>query len=153
MGEKNGDTSVGEHMTIETVLPDILNKYHVQTEKDLRCDKLTDEDFELIGDAAMENIHPGEAHEQMDEMMGGKESESLKAMHIQMGRNYLGCSDEGYFGMGSGMMEKSHGSSMMGWGRTTGVSVIWGIGHLVAYIAGLSFLITGTLFFWKKIKK
>lgn len=35
------------------------------------CDKLTDEQLESIGEYYMEQMHPGEAHELMDNMMGG----------------------------------------------------------------------------------
>src|SRR3989344_4216742 len=36
----------------------------------ISCDKLTDEQLESIGDYYMEQMHPGEAHEMMDMMMG-----------------------------------------------------------------------------------
>ena len=43
----------------------------------VRCDQLTEEQLEAIGDYYMEQMHPGEAHELMDKMMGGEGSESL----------------------------------------------------------------------------
>ena len=52
----------------------------------ITCDKLTDEQLETIGEYYMEQMHPGEAHELMDEMMGGEGSDSLKQMHIQMAK-------------------------------------------------------------------
>ena len=33
------------------------------------CDKLTDDELESMGDYYMEQMHPGEAHELMDQMM------------------------------------------------------------------------------------
>src|SRR3989339_707584 len=36
----------------------------------ISCDKLTDEQLESIGDYYMEQMHPGEAHEMMNQMMG-----------------------------------------------------------------------------------
>src|SRR3989338_4638663 len=50
------------------------------------CNELTEDQLEHIGDYLMEQIHPGEAHEVMDKMMGGEGSESLKFMHIAMAK-------------------------------------------------------------------
>jgi len=83
------------------------------------CDKLTDEQLESIGDYYMEQMHPGEAHEIMDNMMGGEGSESLKQVHINMAKR-LYCNENVYIGygmMGGGMMNMMMGSGMMGnWG-------------------------------------
>lgn len=82
------------------------------------CDKLTDEQFEAIGEYYMEQMHPGEAHEMMDKMMGGDGSESLKQMHIQMAKR-LYCNEDIDGMMGSGdsmgmpMMMDMMGSGMM----------------------------------------
>ncbi len=57
------------------------------------CSDLTQDQLEGIGDYYMEQMHPGEAHEQMDAMMGGEGSDSLRQMHISMGeRFYCGVS-------------------------------------------------------------
>jgi hypothetical protein len=68
------------------------------------CDKLTDDQFEALGEYYMEQMHPGEAHERMDRMMSRMMGEEgLRQMHINMGiRMYCG-------GMGGGM-----GGGMMG---------------------------------------
>ena len=42
------------------------------------CDALTDDQLESIRDYYMEQMHPGELHEIMDERMGGEGSESLR---------------------------------------------------------------------------
>lgn len=100
-----------DHLTIDQVIPNLLNKYKVNTIKELNCSDITEEEFEKIGDAWMEVMHPGATHTEMDQMMGGEGSESLKLMHINMGERYLGCSsnNQGFGMMGSGMM----GSGMM----------------------------------------
>ncbi|PIN94673.1 hypothetical protein COU53_02550 [Candidatus Pacearchaeota archaeon CG10_big_fil_rev_8_21_14_0_10_30_48] len=82
------------------------------------CDNLTDEQLEMIGDYYMEQMHPGEAHEYMDEMMGGEGSESLKQVHINMARNIY-CGESGNM-MGGGMMSMM--SMMMGSGGMMGNS-------------------------------
>ena len=69
----------------------------------ISCDKLTDEQLEAMGDYYMEQMHPGEAHEIMDQMMGGEGSDSLKQMHIQMAKR-LYCNEDVGGMMGSGGM-------------------------------------------------
>ncbi len=75
------------------------------------CDDLTSEQLEMIGEYYMEQMHPGELHEKMDEMMGGEESDSLKQMHINMGRAFY-CGDSN--AMSSGMMNMMMGRGGMG---------------------------------------
>ena len=85
------------------------------------CDTLTDEQFEAIGDYYMEQMHPGEAHEMMDKMMGGEGSDSLRQVHINMAKR-LYCNEDigGMMGSGSmrGMMNRqAPQTNMMGnWG-------------------------------------
>ncbi len=81
-------------------------------ESKVSCDQLTDEQLEVIGDYYMEQMHPGEAHETMDEMMGGEGSESLRQMHINMARSFY-CGE--HEAMSSGMMNMMMGrGGMMG---------------------------------------
>lgn len=93
------------------------------------CSKLTENQLEAMGDYYMEQMHPGEAHELMDEMMGGEGSESLKQMHIAMAKRIY-CNDISgmtqYGMMGSGgmmgmmpMMMSMMGAGMMGTGKGT----------------------------------
>ncbi len=77
----------------------------------VECSKLSDEQLELLGDYYMEQMHPGGAHEIMDNMMGGEGSESLKQVHINMAKR-LYCNENIY--VGYGMM--SGGMGMMNTG-------------------------------------
>ena len=52
------------------------------------CSKLTEGQLEMIGDYLMEQMHPGEAHELMDKMMGGEGSESLR---LVLDTQCVGC--------------------------------------------------------------
>ena len=85
-------------------------------ESKVSCDKLGNEQLEAIGDYYMEQMHPGEAHEIMDNMMGGEGSESLKQVHINMAKR-LYCNENVYIGygmMGSWGMTNMMGRGMMG---------------------------------------
>ena len=105
------------------------------------CDKLTDEQLESIGDYYMEQMHPGEAHEMMDQMMGGEGSDSLKQVHIQMAKR-LYCNED--VGGMMGMMNMM-GSGMMGnypayYGYNNFWNVLWLV-FLIGVIALIGWLI------------
>ena len=92
----------------------------------ISCDELTEEQLELIGDYYMEQMHPGEAHEVMDEMMGGEGSESLRLMHVNMGLTfYCGQHEAMSLGMMDMMIGRMDSENMMGTSRNYGV---FGIG-------------------------
>ena len=81
----------------------------------VRCDKLTNEQLEIIGEYYMEQMHPGESHELMHKMMGLKEgSEAEKQFHINMAKR-LYCNEDKTSGS-EGMMNMVMGSNMMGSG-------------------------------------
>lgn len=74
------------------------------------CSELTDKQLEMIGDYYMEQMHPGEEHETVEEMMGGEGSENLKQVHMGMGRAmYCGEQDA----MPKMMMDMMMGNGMM----------------------------------------
>ena len=100
-----------------------------------QCSKLTEKQLEGIGDYLMEQMHPGQAHELMDKMMGGEGSESLKLMHIAIAKR-LYCNEindvvnYGLMGYGrgtnyGGMMKMMgsgfFGTNMMGYGSGYGM--------------------------------
>ncbi|MDP2685420.1 MAG: hypothetical protein Q8P20_10420 [bacterium] len=126
----------------------------------ISCDKLTDEQLEAIGDYYMEQMHPGEAHEMMDQMMGGEGSNSLKQMHITMAKR-LYCNEDVGGMMGGGMMNMMVGgmmggsnSMMEGWGQNP---MSWyGVGSWLISLLWLVWLIVGilaTIWLWKQIIK
>lgn len=83
----------------------------------ISCDKLSEEQLEAIGDYLMEQMHSGEQHELMDNMMGGEGSESLKQVHINLAR-MMYCGGGGMMGSG-GMIQSGGMMNMMG-GNTVG---------------------------------
>ena len=91
------------------------------------CGKLSDEQLEAIGDYYMEQMHPGEAHGIMDNMMGGEGSESLKQVHINMAKR-LYCNENVYIGYG-----------MMGSGGMMGMMNMMGGGMMGGYPANYNY--------------
>ncbi|RME32146.1 hypothetical protein D6789_00455 [Candidatus Woesearchaeota archaeon] len=83
---------------------------------EIPCELLTEEQLEMIGDYYMEQMHPGEEHERMDEMMGGEGSEALRDMHVRMARSMY-CSEET-----EGMGGESHAMMSHAMGRST---IVW----------------------------
>lgn len=81
------------------------------------CNDLTDNQLEIIGDYFMEQMHPGELHEIMDERMGGESSASLKQIHINMAKSFY-CGEYGI--MSAGMMNMMMGRS--GFGMMNGIN-------------------------------
>lgn len=157
----------GHGESIEVVLEEILKEQNVSTVQELDLTKVTDAEWEHLGDAVMELQHPGQAHEAMDQMMGGEGSESLKLMHINMGKVYLGYGNDTY-GPGSmlgvGMMgsrsnntNQWQGRSMMGAGPVGFGSMMgyggYGAFDLIIWIMWLLFLGSGTYYFIKKANK
>lgn len=109
----------------EDVLKEIKTSQNISENSQIKCEKVSDDQFEKIGDAVMGLMHPGqEQHELMDKMMGGEGSFSLKSGHIMMGQRYLNCFSGAYNNkmmggmMGMPMMMgnnmKGGGYSMMG---------------------------------------
>jgi len=86
----------------------------------ISCDKLTEEQLEAMGGYYMEQMHPGEAHELMDQMMGGEGSDTLKQMHIQMAKR-LYCNEDIGGMMGGGMMNMMIGQNTQTSGMMQGI--------------------------------
>lgn len=144
-----------EGLSISTIVEDIMRQQGVSDINQIDCNKIDEDRLEELGDALMEEMHPGEAHTLMDKMMGGEGSESLRSMHILMARRYLGCRESGYVGR-MGMMGDYNG--MMNGGRPYGNDAVkkdyWpfsgmmgvGMGIFWLFIIGLAGLLIKVLF-------
>lgn len=96
MGEywqNNGNSSQSvQSQELNANLQNIYKGQNVSGEAQVDCSKVTDVQFEKLGDAYMGVMLPNQQqHQAMDTMMGGEGSASLKQAHINMGRSYLGC--------------------------------------------------------------
>lgn len=73
-------------------------------ESGISCDELDDEQLEAIGEYYMEQMHPGEAHEAVHEMMGIEEgTEYHKRLHVNIAQ-MMYCGEGGMMGMMGGNM-------------------------------------------------
>src|SRR3989338_4170368 len=114
----------------------------------ISCDKLTDEQLESIGDYYMEQMHPGEAHKMMDQMMGGEGSESLRQVHINMAKR-LYCNEDIGGMMGGGMMDMMMGNYPAYYGYNNFWNVLWMV-FLIGAIALIVWLIYKFTKKWKE---
>ncbi len=90
----------------------------------ISCDKLIDEQLEAIGDYYMEQMHPREAHEMMDQMMGGEGSKSLRQTHITMAKR-LYCNEDVGGMMSGGMMNMMMGNYPAYYNYNSFWNVLW----------------------------
>ncbi len=133
------------------------------------CDDLSEEQLEMLGDYYMEQMHPGEAHESMDEMMGGEGSASLRQVHINMAKAFY-CGEHsamssgmmsmmmggGQGMMGSGSMGTAGGmGGMMGMTQAPGYSLMLNLFTLLYFILLIALIVAVALWIlnqWKKLR-
>jgi hypothetical protein len=137
--------------------------------KEVVCKDLKDDDFDVLADFFMANMM-GTNHEAMNTMMAQRLGEDgEKQMHIAMGKRLSGCDTSaelpkgsdyftpmmgGHTGMG-GMMgdEKKWRESRGGYHQGMMSHGGFGFFHVVFPILGFVFLVLGSIFFWKGIKR
>ena len=103
--------------------------------QNISCDALNETQLEILGDYYMEQMHPGELHEIMDERMGGEGSESLRRVHINMGLSFY-CRDSNYFSRGNMMMGMMGYRGMIGNSYYGSKNTLLGIfGMFIAFLA------------------
>ena len=165
----------GDHeASLDDVVRDLARKQGVSNPEDLNCDSLSDEDLEKLGEAVMSYMHPNpQVHEEMDSMMGGEGSESLRQAHITMAKSYLGC-EGNRWPAGMGMMrgldspynsknttqEKAsrNSSSVSNYGfpmmpfSFMGAGFLFMFLYLITWVAFVALLVTGIIYLLKKIK-
>lgn len=148
----------------EDVLSEIQTSQGVSAVTQIDCGKVQEHQFEELGDALMEQMHPGEAHETMDAMMGGEGSEILKAMHVSMGKSYLRCNgNNGIMDlmiqggmMGTGMMQSMTGNNPSGSGTpfwNYGYFSVWNSLYAILLIGLIALVFLGIFKLWKDINK
>ena len=95
------------------------------------CENLGIDDFEVLGDYFMEQMHPGEAHEIMDTRMGGEDSQILHDMHVAMGIRFYCQSIPSHIPQKIAKQVNLQGVGMMGG---------YGMYNMMGYSSGYGFL-------------
>ncbi len=91
-GNNNAVTaSTTQNSTISTALQAIYATQNINSQSQIICSKVTDTQFEKLGDAVMGYGITEQQHTAMENMMGGEGSATLTQAHINMGRSYIGC--------------------------------------------------------------
>ena len=121
----------------------------------IACDNLNENQLESLGDYYMEQIHPEEAHEYMDSMMGGEGSESLRRVHINMARSFY-CGDQ--YAMSPMMMNSVMGrpNGMMGNYRMMGYPGyfgLWGITSFLFYVVLIVLIVWAVIYLSKNKRR
>ncbi len=166
VGMMGGNTSSGSseqtqlQQNLNQVFQEILKPQGATSTANIDCSKITDDQFEKLGDAWM-GVHAGSeaVHQRMEQMMGGEGSQNLKQAHINMGKSYLGCSQNGKgISMMSGVQGPMRGgaNSMMGFGYGM-MNGYYGFGGNLLSLAVWTFVLIDLIllgvFLWKKIRK
>lgn len=138
--------------------------------KQVTCSDLKDDDFDVLGDFFMGNMM-GSSHDSMNQMMAQRlGDDGEKQMHIALGKRLSGCDTNatlpngaGYFTpmmgfAGSGLINKGNSSSfgrrtsgMMGDRYSGMIGNSFEIFKLVTWIALMTFLVSGSIFFLKEL--
>lgn len=148
--------------SISEVLSEILSSQNTSQISDVDCQKITNGQFEELGDAVMEQRHPDEQHIVMDNMMGGEGSETLQSMHISMGQNYIGCNTNKQYmnsdlmggNMASGFMSKNSFRSHGGFGMMSGFGTsFFSLSYSITMLLIWTLLALGIIALIKWIKK
>ncbi len=136
---QNNNASYQKNSDIVYSLQDIYTSQNIKNQNQINCSKVTDSQFEKLGDAYMGVGITQEQHDAMENMMGGEGSDTLKQAHIAMGRAYIGCWAN-YNSVVPAM------SMMSGYGFDYPVNFVGKFGMMGGYYGGFNFIVWCTMF-------
>lgn len=94
--------------SVYAVTQEELNQAKALINSNISCNKLSNDQLEIIGEYYMEQMMPGEAHKRAHEMMGLKEgSEAEEQFHINMAKRSY-CGENISIMAGGGMMGNNY---------------------------------------------
>jgi uncharacterized membrane protein len=114
----------GHGRDTKEIIEEIFLAQNINDVDEVNCSQVANHQYEELGDAVMTIMHPDDdEHELMDNMMGGEGSKSLEAMHISMGRKYLGCWNSN---LNYGRYEMMGGRGIMNFDGNDFGGMMWG---------------------------
>jgi len=127
--DSNTKGNLPDEKTLQDVLSEIRQSQGIDKNQPIDCRKVTDKQFEELGDAFMGVMPPDtQEHEFMDRMMGGEGSSTLSYIHRMMGARYLGCYRVDMMG---GMM--GYPSAFPAWKGGRGMMGNYGYGQMMDF--------------------
>ena len=101
----------------DTILSEIRTEQGISNSGKIDPSKVSQAKLEELGDSVMEAMIGNTAmHDQMDIRLGGDGSASLKAVHINIGLNYLSDYPNGMMNlMSGGMLSNNNSTTAPGW--------------------------------------
>jgi hypothetical protein len=152
-------------VAMATMTTDDFNNAKALVSSNTSCDKLGNSQLQLMGEYFMELMHPGEAHDAMDRMMGFEDNAAAdEQFHINLGRamycNSGNASVRPYGMMFSGMMASGMmGNSYSGYGGIPRTGMMgygyqgYNVFELLAIVLLIGLIILVYLQVWKKAKE
>lgn len=142
--------TVFAHIGEEDTKTEELAEAKALIDSKISCDKLTNDQLEIIGEYMMEQMHPGEAHEQMHASMDIEEgTEAEEEFHINIAKSMY-CQQ-------GGMMNMAMGENMMGnnimYGGFGALGFLWMLLGLVLFVGAAILIWLLVIKFWKELKK
>ena len=140
--------------SVNAVSQDELSQAKTLIESNISCNKLTNDQLEIIGEYYMEQMMPGEAHERAHQMMGLTEgSEAEEEFHINMAKRIYCGENVGIGMMGGGMMRNNYYQNSQNNNPYQNNFIVFQIFYFVLFILVIIILILIILLLINKLKK
>ena len=124
-------------------------------DKKVTCSELKDDDYDVLGDFFMGSM-AGTNHDEMNQMMTQRlGADGQKQMHIALAKRQSGCDINAVYPQGASYFSPMMGSGggMMNQNSNAMIKNTFGIFKIFGGIAVMTFLILGSAFFWKELRK
>ncbi|MCL4366826.1 hypothetical protein M1563_01510 [Patescibacteria group bacterium] len=162
--QESSDSATSAQQDLTNLVNQLLQSQGVSNTNQLDCSKINADQLEQLGDAWMDvQIGNQQAHQAMDQMMGGEGSVSLNNAHLIMAENYLGCSNRqqlanpdsnatssGFWPMMLGL-NGGGGFNMMGYGYGGNFGA-GALGFLTWLVVLVDLILLG-IYLWQKVRK